>query len=73
METYSTAISFTMLFRTLTRTDFGTVAAGFGRAALPIARKFFWPVAKEIEREVIVQTALELVEVITKKNLENKQ
>ena len=25
---------------------FGALAAGIGRAALPIARKFLWPVAK---------------------------
>ena len=27
---------------------FGALAAGIGLAALPIARKFFWPVAKKI-------------------------
>ena len=47
--------------------DFGTVAAGDGSAALPIARKFLWPVAKEIGRELTVQAAPELVEVKTKK------
>ena len=46
---------------------FGALAAGIGRAALPIARKFLWPVAKKIGRELIVQAALELVEVVAKK------
>ena len=46
---------------------FGALAAGIGRAALPIVRKFLWPVAKKIGRELIVQAAPELVEVVTKK------
>ena len=46
---------------------FGALAAGIGRAALPIARKFLWPLAKKIGRELIVQAAPELVEVVTKK------
>ena len=46
---------------------FGALAAGIGRAALPIARKFLWPVAKKIGRELIVQAAPELVDVVTKK------
>ena len=46
---------------------FGALAAGIGRAALLIARKFLWPVAKKIGRELIVQAALVLVEVDTKK------
>ena len=46
---------------------FGALAAGIGRAALPIARKFLWPVAKTIGRELIVQAAPELVDLVTKK------
>ena len=46
---------------------FGALAAGIGRAALPIARKFLWPVVKKLGRELIVQAAPELVEVVTKK------
>ena len=46
---------------------FGALAAGIGRAALPIARKFLWPVAKKIARELLGQAAPELVEVVTKK------
>ena len=46
---------------------FGALAAGIGRAALPIARKFLWHVAKKIGRELIVQAAPELVDVVTKK------
>ena len=52
---------------------FGALAAGIGRAALPIARKFLWPVAKKIGRELIVQAAPELVEFVKKKKLPNKQ
>ena len=44
---------------------FGDLEAGFGRAALPIARKFLWPVARKIGRELIVQAAPELVDVVT--------
>ena len=47
---------------------FGALAAGIGRGALSIARKFLCPVAKKIGRELIVQAAPELVEVVTKKN-----
>ena len=46
---------------------FGALTAGIGRAALPISRKFLWPVAKKIGRELIVQAAPELVEVVTTK------
>ena len=46
---------------------FGALAAGIGRAGLPIARKFLWSVAKKMGRELIVQAAPELVDVVTKK------
>ena len=46
---------------------FGALAVGIGRAALPIARKFLWPITKKIGGELIVQAAPELVEVVTKK------
>ena len=46
---------------------FGASAAGIGRAALPIARKFLWPVAKKIGRELIVNEAPELKHVVSKK------
>ena len=45
----------------------GALGAGFGRAALPIATKFLWPVAKKIGREWIVQAATEQVDVVTMK------
>ena len=45
---------------------YGAFAAGFGRAALPIARKFLWPVAKKIGSELIVQATRELVDAVTK-------
>ena len=47
--------------------DFGALAASIVRAALPIARKFLWPVAKNIGRDIIVQATHKLVEVVTKK------
>ena len=47
---------------------FGALAASIGGAALPIARKFLWPIGKRIGRELIVQAASELVEVVTKKS-----
>lgn len=46
---------------------FGALAAGIGRVALPIARKFIWPAAKKIGRELLTQGAPELVNVVTKK------
>ena len=46
---------------------FGALAAGIGRVALPFARKFLWPAAKKIGRDLLVQGAPELVEVATKR------
>ena len=46
---------------------FGALAAGIGRAAIPIAKKFLWPVAKKIGRELFVQAAPEIVDVVAKK------
>ena len=46
---------------------FGALAAGIGRIALPLARKFLWPAAKKIGRDLLVQGAPELVEVATKR------
>ena len=46
---------------------FGALAAGIGRVALPLARKFLWPAAKNIGRDLLVQGAPELVEVATKR------
>ena len=46
---------------------FGALAAGIGRAALPIARKVLWPAAKRIGRELIAQAAPEIVEIVSKK------
>ena len=48
---------------------FGALAAGIGRAALPIARSLLWHVAKNIGLELIVEAAPELVEVVTKKKV----
>ena len=46
---------------------FGALAAGIGRVALPLARKFLWPAAKKIGRDLLVQGEPDLVEVATKK------
>ena len=46
---------------------FGALAAGIGRVALPLSRKFLWPAAKKIGRDLLVQGAPELVEVATKR------
>ena len=46
---------------------FGAFAAGIGKVALPLARKFLWPAAKKIGRGLLVQGAPELVEVATKR------
>ena len=46
---------------------FGALAAGIGRVSLPLARKFLWPAAKKIGRDLLVQGAPELVEVATKR------
>lgn len=46
---------------------FGALAAGIGRFALPLAKKFILPAAKKIGKELLVQGAPEILEVITKK------
>ena len=46
---------------------FGILAAGIGRAAMPIASKFLWPLAKNIRGELIDQAAPEPVDVVKKK------
>ena len=46
---------------------FGALAAGIGRFAFPLARKFILPAAKKIGRELLVQGAPELIDVVTSK------
>ena len=46
---------------------FVALAAGIGRAALPITRKVLWPETKRIGRELIAQAAPEIVEIVSKK------
>ena len=46
---------------------FADIAAGIGRAALPIARKFHWLVIKKIGLQRIVRAASELIEVVSNK------
>ena len=44
----------------------GALAAGIGRAAIPVAEKFLFFVAKKIGRELYVQVAPEIIVVVTK-------
>ena len=46
---------------------FGALALGIGRIALPLARKFVIPAAKKIGKELLLQIALELIQVATKR------
>ena len=46
---------------------FGALALGIGRVALPLAQKFMIPAAKKIGKELLLQAALELIEVATKR------
>ena len=48
---------------------FADIAAGIGRAALPIARKFLWLVIKKIGLQRIVRAASELIEVVSNKKI----
>ena len=51
---------------------FGALAAGIGRAALPISRKLAC-MKKKNGRELILQAAPELVDVVTKKKPPKKK
>ena len=46
---------------------FGALAAGIGRVALHLAKRFIRPAAKRIGRELLVQGAPEIAEFATKK------
>ena len=52
---------------------FGALASGIGRIALPIARKFILPAAKRVGKELLLQSVPELMDVVSKKNLQNKR
>ena len=47
--------------------DFGALALGIGRVALPLNRKFVIPAPKNIGKELLLQAAPELIEVATKR------
>lgn len=51
---------------------FGALAAGIGRFALPVAKKFILPAAKKLGKELILQGAPELLEVVTRKKSAKK-
>ena len=52
---------------------FGALAGGIGRIALPLARKFIIPAAKRVGKELLLQSVPELMEVVSKKNFQNKR
>ena len=46
---------------------FGALAAGIGRVALPLARRFVLPTAKRIEKELRKQSVPEILDVVSNK------
>ena len=48
---------------------FGTLAAGIGRVALPLARRFIFilPTAKRIGKELLKQSVPEILDVVSNK------
>ena len=52
---------------------FGALASGIGRIALPLARKFFIPATKRVGTDLLLQSVPELMDVVSKKNLQNKR
>ena len=52
---------------------FGALASGIGRIALPIAIKFILPAAKRVGKELLLQSVPELMDVVSKKNLQSKR
>ena len=48
---------------------FGASASGIGRIALPIARKINLPTAKRVEKELLLQSVPELMDVVSKKKI----
>ena len=47
---------------------FGALAAGIGRVALPLARRFILPTAKRIGKELLKQSVPEILDVVGSKN-----
>ena len=52
---------------------FGALASGIGKIDLPIAKKFVFPAAKCVGKELLLQSVPELMDVVSKKNLQNKR
>ena len=48
--------------------NFGALAAGIGRAALPLERRFILPTAKRIGKELLKQSVPEIEDVVGNKN-----
>ena len=51
----------------------GALASGLGRIALPLARKFVIPASKRVGKELLLQSVPELMDVVSKKNIQNKR
>ena len=47
--------------------NFGALAMGIGREALPLAQKLLVPAAKSIGKELLVQASTELIDIATRK------
>ena len=45
--------------------SFGALAAGIGRVALPLARRFILPTAKRIAKELLRQSVPELLDIVS--------
>ena len=52
---------------------FGVLAASSGRAVLHIARNVLWTVAKKLGKDLVVQAAPEIVEVVRKRKTPKKR
>ena len=46
------------------RSGFGALAAGIGRVALPLARRFILPTAKSIGKELLKESVPEILDVV---------
>ena len=52
---------------------FGALACGIGRIALPLVRKFIIPAAKRVGKELLLESVPVLMDVVNKKNLQNRR
>ena len=52
---------------------FGALVSCIGRIALPLARKFIVPAAKRVGKELLLQSAPELMDVVSKTNHQSRR